>query len=256
MTASRLRLERISLFNYIKYEVIPTEFSERASNEALVYDAALNAYTPDTSLDPSPTSEGRGWVFFDDSTVDGRIVVDSSQVQTSKISVVGASSYTINYTNGRITNPNTVPTSISYFWNYVSVIDRWLDTTPPPLPCVSLKIEESRKSGFQLGGGVKNTRTVYFDIFATSSAEREDISELIHNNLFNRRITIKDFSSGDYLNYDGTFNTSLSLPLDTLGSIFFLDVVQRNINLPNEWSDLNKYRSTVIGTYESLVDSE
>lgn len=256
MTATRLRLEIISLFNYIKNEVLPLEFSEQVLNSALTYKSAINAYVPDYSLmDPSPISEGRGLVFFDDYMVGSRLVADSSKEQTTKVLVTGSSSYVLNYLNGSVGGSSTVPTHLSYFWNYVSVIPRWPGTTPPALPFVSMNIESSKKGPLQLGGGLTNKRTVYFDIFASSSAERDDISEVIHSSLYDRYIPIKDFSAGEYLNHSGTFNTTLSFPLPVLGTIFFTDITQRNVYFPTDFSDLNRYRSVISGTYESCVDS-
>ncbi|MCK5018673.1 MAG: hypothetical protein KAS32_16550 [Candidatus Peribacteraceae bacterium] len=255
MSISRLRLENNSIFNYIKYEVISPQFTELSSGDDLVYNQALGAYVTQTDVEPLPTSNGRGWSIFDDYTVNGKIVVDSSQEQTSKVVVVGASSYTVNYKNGSIKDPDTVPTSVSYYWDYVAVVPYWPGTNPPPLPFVSMSIEGSKKEGFQLGGGTKNLRTVYFDIFATSPAERDDISDVIHTALFNHTISIKDFSGGSYLNYDGTFNTGLSFPLTLQGTIRFIDTNHKNIHSVDDWSTLQKHRSIISGTYESFVDS-
>ena len=256
MAISRLRLENNSIFNYIKYEIISPQFTELASDDSLVYDQALSAYVAQNTSDPSPVSDGRGWVIFDDYTVNGKIIVDTTQEQDSKVVVTGATSYTVNYLNGSIVDPNTIPSTVSYYWDYVSVVPYWSGTTPPPLPFVSMSIEGSKKEGFQLGGGIRNLRTVYFDVFATSSAERDDISDVIHTAIFNHTIPIKDFSGGSYLNYNGTFNTNLSYPLTLLGNIRFLDTDHKNIHVSDDWSDLQKFRSLISGTYESFVDSE
>jgi len=255
MPISRLRLENNSIFNYIKYEIISPQFTELASNDSLVYDQALSAYVAQNTSTPSPTSEGRGWVIFDDSTINGRIIADTTQEQASKVVVTGATSYTVNYRNGSIINPNAAPSAVSYYWDYVSVVPHWSGTNPPPLPFVSMSIEGTKKEGFQLGGGTKNLRTVYFDVFATDAAERDDISDVVHTALFNHTIPIKDFSGGSYLNYDGTFNTNLSFPLTLQGTIRFIDTDHKNIHVVDDWTDLQKFRSLVSGTYESYVDS-
>jgi hypothetical protein len=254
MVASRLRLENTSIFNYIKYEVISPAFSEQIQNEALVFDQSNNLYKTNSTMEPSPTTQGRGWVIFDDNNVNGNIIVDTSQEQTSKVVVNGASNYTVNYLNGYILNPDTVPTSVSYYWDYVSVLTSWPGTEPPPLPFIAMNIDSTKKKGFQLGGGVKNLRTVYFDIFATSSSERDDMSDVIYDAIYNRNITIKDFESGGYLNYDGTFNTNISLPLPSLGTLFFIETGHKNLHFNDDWTDINKFRSVVSGTYESFVD--
>lgn len=256
MSISRLRLENNSIFNYIKFQVISPQFTELTSNASLVYNQSLGVYVAETSIEPSPTSEGRGWAVFDDAEVNGKIVVDTTQEQSSKVTVVGPTTYTVNYLNGSIKDPDVVPTSVSFYWDYVSVIPHWPGTTPPPLPFVSMSIEGNRKEGFQLGGGTKNIRHVYFDVFATSPAERDDISDTIHTALFNHSIPILDFSaSGSYLNFDGTYNTNLVRPLTVQGRVRFIDIEHKNLHSVDDISDLQKYRSIISGTYESFVDS-
>lgn len=262
MPASRLRLENSSLFHYIKDQVIPIEFSEQRIKESLVYNSTLNAFVASAPGSPSPVSDGRGWVYFDDSIVNGRLVVDITQEQTSKVSVYTAgdvlidpSNYTVNYKNGSIIrNSGDEPAKVSYYWNYVSVLPSWPGTVPPPLPLVSLGIDFSEKEGFQLGPGVRNVRTIYFNIFCTSPQERDDLSELIHNSIHDRRIDILDFSSGDYIeSKTGTFNDSV-VPLSSLGSMFFFETSHRNMYVADDFSDLYKYRSVITGIYESFVE--
>jgi len=255
MSISRLRLENNSIFNYIKYEVISPAFTEMSVGDSFTYVASTNSYTVVTDIIPSPTSIGRGWTIFDDSLVNGKVIVDTSQEQSSKVVVTGPTTYSLNYLTGTIINPDAVPTSVTYYWDYVSVIPNWPGTSPPPLPLVSMSIESNKKDGFQLGGGTRNLRKVYFDVFATSSAERDDISDAIHTSLFNRTIAIKDFSLGSYLNYNGTYNGSLVYPLTVQGNLRFIDVEHKNIHAADDWTDLNKYRSVISGTYESFVDS-
>lgn len=255
MPASNLRLEDIAIFNYIKYGLLPTEFSEQITGEALIYDPTLGAYKTESSMEPLPTSAGRGWVCFDDYTVNGSLVVDTESEQASKVSVVGASTYAVDYLHGRIYNPDSVPTSVSYYWHYISVLDAWPGIDPPPLPIVSVGVDRSVKEGFQLGGGVKTVREFSIYVFGTSRGERDDITEVIHSNLFNRQIMLKDFSTGDYLNYDGTFNTGFSPTLLASSSLNITSTEARNINIWSDWSDLNKYRSVISGEYETFTES-
>jgi len=253
MEPTQFRLENNSLYNYIKNQVLPIRFSEHISNESLEYDSSIGGYITNSLMQPSPTSRGRGWVYFDDAIVNGTTVVNVGAEQSSKVSVVGASSYDIDYVNGAIKNPDTTPTSVSYYWNYVSVMMGWPGTTPPSLPLVSILVDYSEKSGFQLGPGVKNTRSVSFHVFATSPEERDDLLESIHDSIHDKTINILDFSDGDYLNYDGTFNTDLSLPLVAISSLYFISTTSRIIYVEDSWTDLNMYRGVVNGTYESLV---
>jgi hypothetical protein len=256
MSVSRLRLENTSLYNYLKYELVAKHFTE-VQTTSLVYNSSLGAYIPSSVLDiePSPTSAGRGWVFFDDyTTSDGTVVVDTSKEQTTKVTVTGATHYTVDYTNGRIYDPNTVPTSVTYSWYYLSVLDAWPGINPPPLPVVSIDVDTTNKSGFQLGGGKKNTRIANLYIFATNKAERDDITDILQDSLFNRQITVKDYSKGDYLNYNGMFNTGFN-PDILEGSIQILSAEARNINAWVDWSELNRYRSTIKLTFETYIDS-
>lgn len=254
MSVSDLRLEDISLFNYIKHEVLPVKFSEQVTGESLVYSSTYGGYIADTLEEPSPTSLGRGWVLFDDTTVGSRIVVDTTAEQTDKITVVGPTTYTIDYTNGVIKDYDVDPTSVDYYYHYVSVLDSWPGTNPPALPIVSIDITKSRKEGFQLGGGEKRIRDVVFHIFATTKSERDDLSEAIYDAVYNKYITAKDFSVGGYLNYDGTYSGVTPESLNN-ASMYFYDIRHNNINVWSDFSDLNKYRSEVRCSYESYIDN-
>ncbi len=254
MSASDLRLEDISLLNYIKHEVLPVKFSEQLQNEDLVYNSVLGGYIADTSMLPSPTSLGRGWVLFDDATVGTRVIVDTSAEQTTKLSVVGPTTYDVDYVNGVIKNYDVDPTSVSYYWHYVSLLDAWPGTNPPELPIVTIDITGFEKEGFQLGGGVKNIRDVVFNIFATTRAERDDLSETIYDAVYNKYIVINDFSAGGYLNYDGTYSGSTPTNLNG-ANMYFYNIRHNNINVWSDFSDLNKYRSEIRCSYESFIDN-
>ncbi len=254
MSASDLRLEDISLFNYIKHEVLPVKFSEQIQGEGLVYSSARSGYIADTSMEPSPISNGRGWVLFDDNIVGTRVIVDTSAEQTTKLTVVGPTTYTVDYKNGVIKDYDVEPTSVSYYWNYVSLLDAWPGTNPPELPIVTIDITSFKKEGFQLGGGVKNIRDVVFNIFATTKAERDDLSEAIYDSVYNKYIVINDFSSGGYLNYDGTYNGVTPTNLNG-ATMYFYNIKHSNINVWSDFSDLNKYRSEVRCSYESFIDN-
>lgn len=256
MTVSRLRLENTSLYNYLKYEVVARYFTEIQSSVSLVYDITLGAYVPSSvlELDPSPTSRGRGWVCFDDYTTSGVTTVDVSKEQTTKVTVTGATHYTVDYLNGRIYDPNTTPTSVTYTWFYLSVLDAWPGATPPPLPVVSVDIDSTNKFGFQLGGGKKNTRVANLHIFATSKSERDDITDILQDELYNKQITVKDYSTGDYLNYNGTFNTGFN-PIILDGHIEVVSVEARNVNAWIDWSELNRYRSTIKLTFNTYIEA-
>lgn len=246
MTLSKARLEAISLYNYLKYEVLGYSFIEQLSSQALTYDSDLGLYTPSVDgLTPAPNSVGRGWVPFDE--VSGSI--DVTAEQTSRVSVVGASTYSVNYALGGIENPDTVPTSVSYYWNYVAVVDGWPGSDPPELPIVAIDFSGYGKSGFQLGGGNKTMRSVDIHVFANDSAERSDITEAVYDSLFDRTLSITDYSLGDYLDYDGLYDSSfVKSSLSGVSTMYFDSVSVRNINMPNDWSNLNKFRSVISTT--------
>jgi hypothetical protein len=249
MVISRQRLERLCLFNYIKYQVLGYSFIEQGSSSTFTAEGTI--YTPSfTGLTPSPVSVGRGLVPFDESATG----VITTAEQSSRVQVSGPSSYSIDYFLARIINPNVVPTNIDYYWNYISVLDGWPDRIPPELPLVVIDIDSSKRSGFQLGPGHLQSRNCSIYIFANDKAEREDIEETLYDALYNKTIPFIDFSSGEYLNYDGTFNTSFSSAvISGVGRLEFLNVAARKLEFASDWSDLNKYRSSITFILQSFV---
>ena len=103
-------------------------------------------------------------------------------------------------------------------------------------------------------------------IFASNTAERNDIVDTITNGLYSKSIPVYEFPEGSVLDYDGTFygrreNMSRTDVLfsrevdeENIGNMMFDKVSARHVNLPlimtrgtNEvmLSDLNAYRSKV-----------
>lgn len=248
-----LRIYDSSIFNYIKYQVLPLEFTETRVNEPL-YSTANGYITKSQMPAPEPTSEGRGWVVFNEGIVSGRPVVDMSGEQTSKITVNGASSYTIDYINGKVLNPNTTPTSISYSWYYVSFIQGWPGEKPPPLPVVALDLDSTLKSGFQLGGGSKDTIEGSFYVFATSDKEKKDITDLIYQSVYNRTLPIRNWHEGSYLDYNGTHTGFTPTTVSGLTSGAFTNVSVSLSGPRMDWSELNRHRTRIRFTFEVLRD--
>jgi hypothetical protein len=94
-------------------------------------------------------------------------------------------------------------------------------------------------------------------IFATSSSERDDLTEFIYDAFYNRHLTVLDFRQGEPLNYDGTYNTSwtgdiLQLNPNDDSLFYFRNVRSEIINFRQEWSDLNQWRSKVTFVAESF----
>ena len=304
----RLRKEDLSLYRYIKDtvlrdfiekdEMIPLELiSELSCQGSYVYQAVVDA-----DIIPSPVERGRGWTFFDCANYDDNgdcmysvntcvpefVTVTGTDGQGTpcigtpeqsnritlydeNLTTISGLEYLIDYVDGRIiVETNTiVPKYIDYYWNYVSVVDEWVVVSAANTPVVVIDTAGTDKEGYQLGGGNKTTRVVDIHVFASSTAERNDLVETIHNGLYNKSAPVYDFPTGDVLDYDGTFyarkdtynkltslfnRTSLN-DLNVLhGGMEFLNVSSRHIRLPlilsrerNELllSDLNAYRSKI-----------
>jgi len=250
-----LRIYDASIVNYLKYEVLPLHFTEKIVNEALVFDAELQGYVTQSLMEPLPTSKGRGWSLFDELAVGSRAYVYTGAEQTTQVTVAGASSYTVDYARGRIVNPNTVPTSVSYAWNYVSVVEGWPGTDPPPLPVVAVDITSTEKSGYQLGGGSKDTLAGSVYIFATSETEKKEITDVVYQAFFNRTLPISNWHEGSYLNFDGTYTGFQPTTVSGLTSGVFLNVRADLVGPRIDWSEINRHRSKVDFTFEVLKDS-
>jgi hypothetical protein len=323
MSEMRLsRKEDLSLMMYIK-NVALASFIERETNIDLLYvpDISVEAgvtpslvYEASTTMLPSPTERGRGWVYFDDEPFnpfgkgpycppedptasgvyvdgtrpDGVTVSGAVPEQSSRVTVyplidedvvdydnpIDPSEYMIDYLDGRIVTSGTVtPGAVDYDWHYVSVVDEWAAIEASDPPVVVIDLVETEKAGYQLGAGKRVKRKVDLHIFASDTAERNDLTETLYDALYLRSCPLYDFPTGSVLDYDGTwhgrrddpnkltslFDRRVALDPNTgepviLGNLEFEKVVARNINLPllisrgrNEvmLSDLNAYRAKI-----------
>ena len=151
----------------------------------------------------------------------------------------------VDYVDGRIITSNIIqtPAYIDYYWNYVSVVDEWLHIEAADAPVVVLDIQGTDKQGYQLGGGRLINRKANIHIFASSSAERKDISEVLYDGLYLKGCVPYTFEQGSVLDFDGTFygrkeNTVKEdylfsrerLPI--MGNLMFEEVSARNVGLP------------------------
>lgn len=308
-----LRKEDISLYYYIK-DVVLSDFVEKDEFISLQLmellstpniDSITSSYVFEAITDtlPNPTERGRGWVYFDEVTVSGGYLltisgtradgvsidgvleqVDRVTVYDSSMVVIDDTEYMIDYIDGRIVTSGTVtPAYIDYYWNYVSVVDEWAAVEAANPPVVVIDMHGTDKTGYQLGGGKMVTRKVDIHIFATSTAERNDIVETIYNGLYLKSAPILDLPLGTALDYDGTWywrrnnmNKSETLfdisrtevdPVNptgcAIGNIRFDNVTARHVNLPLLMtrstdevmlSDLNAYRSKVSFDMVSYTD--
>jgi hypothetical protein len=296
-----LRKEDLSLYLYIK-DVVLREFIETEEYVPLnlmpeLCGSSSYVYECLTALSPSPTEHGRGWLYFDPPSGglfcepyptfsglngNGNFAFGTPEQSNSIILYETTSSglvemdwkeYMIDYADCRIISQRKLnDPKVSFTWNYVSVVDEWTIIEASNPPVVVIDIGGTDKAGYQLGGGKKSMRKVDIHIFASNSAERNDLSETLYDGLYNRSCPLYDFPSGSILDYDGTFYGRRNVldrdpnPINKLTYLFdrskvsyisklqFDEVSARNINLPSVMtrsqdniilSDLNAYRARI-----------
>lgn len=299
---SVLRKSDLSLYLYLKDTVLNNfiEVEEYMPLQLMPELSDLTSYVYEavTTMDPIPTDPGRGWLYFD--TVSGtnnctpftsvsgmngdgdlaygtpeqseRVVVYETNVGGT-LDIVPWTDYMIDYVDGRIISSRALETPyVTYYWNYVSIVDEWPSVEASNVPVVVLDIHGTDKAGYQLGGGKKVIRKVDIHIFASNPAERNDIVEVLYDGLYNKSCPLYEFVTGSVLDYDGTFYGRRDLldrvpnPTNKLtymysrevisgaSSFYFDSVTSRHVNLPilmsqsgNQiiLSDLNAYRSKI-----------
>lgn len=260
----------MSLQHWLKGTLLPMKWIEKVVNVPLTYNADKTRFEAAITWLPNFLDEGRGWVYFDPYG-QGSCVVNSvpSNEQTTRVtvynesaSVIDSSNYTINYLDGAViasggtSTPQGVPTTVDFCQNYVSVIDGWPGTNPPPGPVVAVEMGSYRKDPYQLGPGRISKRNMIIHIFATSSSERDDLTEFIYDALYNRHLAVLDFREGEPLNYDGTYNANwagnvLKGNNDDDALFHFRNIKAEPISFRQEWSDINQWRSKVTFVAES-----
>jgi hypothetical protein len=274
MTITLARCEDMSLQHWIKDVVIPMKWVEKVVNASLTFNPEKAVYEAEVQWLPSFLDEGRGWVFFDPAGSGTCVVSDiPAAEQSTRVTVknevgatISSSLYTINYLDGTIALPGGAtttiqgtPTTVDFYQYYVSVVDGWPGTEPPEPPIVAVEMKGYDKRPFQLGGGRKSVRMCTIDVFATSSAERDDLTEFLHDAIYNRHIPVFDFRDGEPLAYDGTYNptwsgTLLQLDNNDDAIFYFRNVKVEHITGRQDWSDLNRWRSRITFEMESFRD--
>lgn len=295
-----LRKEDLSLYYYLKNNVlidfiekedyIPMEFISSASCYEVGY-----VYSALTEMVPSPADRGRGWVYFDTcsgttticnlSYLGGEILPTSSGIkeQSNRIvvydeygDVVDENDYMVDYIDGRIVTSGTnsfgvefTPTRIDYYFHYISLVDEWAAIEAADPPVVVIDVMGTDKGGYQLGGGKRVVRKVDIHVFASDTAERNDIVETIYDGLYLKSCPLYDYEDGSVLEYDGTWygRKENMNKLETLFNPGYVDgyagdrctlqfenVTSRHVSLPLIMtqsrdevmlSDLNAYRSKI-----------
>jgi len=219
--------------------------------------------------------------YIDNSAISDRLDSGVVVYETTVISgisqptVVPDLVYMVDYLDGRIISKRELikPISVSFDWNYISVVDEWAAIEAADPPVIVIDMHGTDKMGYQLGGGKKAVRKVDIHVFASNTAERNDIVETLYDGFYNRSCPVYDLPTGSVLDYDGTFygrkdadtetGTSDEIKLTYLfdrstvshvSSLFFDTVVSRHVNMPLVMtrgrdeimlSDLNAYRSKV-----------
>jgi len=292
---TNLRKIDISLHYYIK-EIVLCDFVEQEEYIplSLMPDLCLTesstgevseVYEALTEMVPSPTERGRGWKYIDTvsgtlcsgffdtvsgSRADGIIINGVSEqlnkvvVYDASLNIISSNEYIIDYVDGRvITSGTCAPAYVSYYWNYVSFVDEWSAVEAANPPVVVIDLHGTDKTGYQLGAGKKVTRKVDLHVFATNTAERNDLVETLYNGLFLRSFPMLELPLGTVLDYDGTWygrrdniNKLETLfdvrSVDGASMMQFENVTSRHVNLPilmtrsrdeAVLSDLNAYRS-------------
>lgn len=297
---SVLRKSDLSLYLYLKDTVL-RDFVESETYIPLrlmpeMTDLQSYVYEAETTMEPLPTDTGRGWVYFDAvsgtninsctpltsvSGLDGdgnfaygipeqseRVLVYETNSE-GLLDLVSYEDYMVDYLDGRIISSRVLETPyVSYYWNYVSVVDEWASVQASSPPVVALDIHGLDKKGYQLGGGKKVIGKVDIHIFANNTAERNDLAATIFDGLYNKSCPLYEFVTGSVLDYDGTFygrkdllNTTNNVTLlfnreviTNMTTLYFDNVTSRHISLPilmsqagNKimLSDLNAYRSKI-----------
>jgi hypothetical protein len=278
----QLRKEDLSLYLYIK-DVILKPFMEFVDTDTLTYLPEISfgdsrVYQIDaTDILPSPFEAGRGLVYFDEDFDDCLVTCTTcsgNPEQSARVIVydqngvvIPDSEYMIDYIDGRIITESTLqtPTTIDYHWNYIAVIDEWLNVEAAFSPVVVVDIKGTDKKGYQLGGGKHVFRHVDLHIFASSTAERKDIMECLYEGLYLNSTALLQFPQGSVLDFDGTFYGRRENPnkdetlfsrdkIPHVSNLMFENVTARNIRLPsladraiesNFLSVLNAHRAKV-----------
>jgi len=254
-----LRREDLSLHYYIKNYALQG-FIEEEKNISLSYmddqsDVGSYVYEAKSSMYPSPISKGRGIVFLN-SPNDKTEQTNCVTIYDQNYTVISGSDYDIDYVDGRIIldNPAIVPATIDFKFYYVSTVDEWKDVSEVELPVCVIGISKFHKEGFQLGGGKYIPRQIDLNIFASNSAVRDDITEILYDALYQKSCIYQSFPKGTMIDWDGRFNNNFEYAtVSGSSSLKFGNVIATTIRVATTTpsmdvgilSDINRYRSRI-----------
>jgi len=256
-----LRKEDLSLHHYIKNNILQP-FIEEEKNIALSYlddqsvPGSSYVYGLESNMQPSPISRGRGLVYLD--TPNSEIEqTNSITVFDENYTVISGSNYNLDYVDGRVitADPAIVPATIDFKFYYVSVVDEWKDVQEvSELPIVVIGVSRFHKEGFQLGGGKYIPRQIDINIFASSSAEKKDLTECLYDGLYQKSCAYQNFSKGTMIDWDGRFNSDYQYTtISGSSNLKFGNVIATTVRVATATpsmdvtalSDLNRYRSRI-----------
>jgi hypothetical protein len=255
----KLRQEDLSLHYYLRHFVL-NDYIEVDTSVPLVYLDDVSdppnsyVYEASSSLEPSPTSRGRGWVYTDTDPYTTE-QTGSVIVYDAGDSVISGTEYMIDYVDGRIVTSGTVtPATVTYDWYYVALVNDWDDALVSDVPVVVVELADFTKEGFQLGGGRVVPRRGRFHIFASNTAERDDLAELLYDGIYNKCVNLQTFEKGTMIDWDGTFNDAYTYDTISGSSHLNFERVRSRLITPPlipdrrtlvSLSDINRYRNRI-----------
>jgi hypothetical protein len=271
------RKEDLSLASYIK-DIVLSNFVEYETDIPLqlmpdICDVDSFVYEALTEMIPAPSARGRGWLYFDcvsgTNNCECYNTVSGTDFKGENGAITPESDYMIDYTDCRIVaNRKLNEPTVTYYWNYVSLVDEWAVIAASDPPVVVIDMHGVDKAGYQLGGGKRSVRKVNIHIFASEPAERNDLVDTLYDGLYLKSCMLQNFPNGSPLDYDGTFHgrRDQNDPINKLTYLYnregvenisrlqFENVTARHVSLPLLMtrgkdevmlSDLNAYRSKV-----------
>jgi len=256
------RKEDISLYLYLKDTIVGPEYYEISEGLPII-NVGTNTWEIGHVSNKCPferdecSGRGRGLLYFNvangcctfGTEQDNMVIVYNGPTQ--------ASGYQVNYLKGQlITSQDLSNYQADYYWHYVSVIDAWPYADVPPLPIISLELQESSSDGLQLGYGDIRTGFWNVQIFASNKGERDDLMDILYDGIYNKRCSIYEFENGLPLIRNGLFNTSFSVTLHEYYKSLHFESVRKSLSGLPQWGfysqeEINRYRAEI--TFETLA---
>jgi hypothetical protein len=258
------RKEDISMYLYIKDVVIGPRYSEISTGMSLTpagkpniwnmeFDLELNK-DPFRRLEQDINGIGRGLLYFDYTGETSIFGVEQSNIVKVYNGATTASGYSVNYLNGQVvSNQDLSGFSVDYEWNYVSVLDAWPWDEVPPLPIITIERDDGRSKGLQLGGGDIREGNWTIEIFTNNNGERDDMLDVIWENIYMRRCPLYNLEKGLPLDFGGLYNEQFNTDYEPLySSMYFDDAEKRLTGLPKwgfyDHEIINRYRAQITFT--------